>query len=67
MKRFVVVGLGHFGSWAAQSLYAQGHEVLAVEKRAELVDRYGDRVSRGVVGDATDRDLLEEIGAGEAD
>lgn len=67
MKRFVVIGLGHFGSWAARSLYAQGYEVLAVERRGDLVDRYADQVSRGVVGDATDRELLEEVGAGDAD
>lgn len=67
MKRFVVVGLGHFGSWVARTLHAEGHEVLAVERRSDLVDRYADGVSRGVVGDATDRDLLDEIGAGGAD
>ncbi len=67
MKRFLVIGLGNFGSWAAQSLYAQGHEVLAVERRSELVDRYADQLTRGVVGDGSDRDLLEEIGAGDAD
>ena len=67
MKRFIVIGLGHFGSWAAQSLYAQGHEVIAVERRGELVDRYADQVTRGVVGDGSDRELLEEIGADQAD
>lgn len=67
MKRFVVVGLGHFGSWVARALHAQGHEVLAVERRSELVDRYADGVTRGVVGDATDRRLLDEVGAGGAD
>lgn len=67
MQRFLVIGLGHFGSWAARSLYAQGHEVIAVEKRGDLVDRYADQVSRGVVGDATDRQLLEQVGAGEVD
>ena len=67
MQRFLVIGLGHFGSWAARSLYAQGHEVIAVEKRGELVDRYADQVSRGVAGDATERDLLERIGAADVD
>lgn len=67
MKRFVVVGLGHFGSWVARALHAEGHEVLAVERRADIVDRYADRVGRAVVGDGTDRSLLEEVGAGEAD
>lgn len=67
MKRFVVVGLGHFGSWAARALHARGHEVVAVERRADLVDRHAEGVTRGVVGDATDRSLLEEVGAGSAD
>lgn len=67
MKRFVVVGLGNFGSWVARALHAEGHEVLAVERRADLVDKYADGVGRGVVGDGTDRGLLEELGAGEAD
>lgn len=67
MKRFVVIGLGHFGSWAARALTSQGHEVVAVEKNEELVDRYGDQITRAVAGDATDRTLLDEMGAGEAD
>ncbi len=67
MKRFLVIGLGNFGSWAARALYAQGHEVIAVERRSDLVDRYADHVSRGVVGDGADRALLDEIGAGDAD
>lgn len=67
MKRFVVIGLGHFGSWAARALYAQGYEVIAVDRRAELVDHHAEGVSRAVVGDGRDRSLLAEIGAGEAD
>jgi trk system potassium uptake protein TrkA len=67
MKRFLVIGLGHFGSWVAQALHAQGHEVIAVEERGDLVDRHASMMSRGVVGDATDRDLLREIGAGTVD
>lgn len=67
MNRYIVVGLGHFGSWAARALYAQGHEVIAVERRADLVDRYGAEVTRAVAGDATERALLEEIGAADAD
>lgn len=66
-QRFVVIGLGHFGSWAALALYAEGHEVIAIEKRERLVGRYGSDVTRAVAGDATDPGLLEEVGAGEAD
>lgn len=67
MKRVLVIGLGHFGSWAARALYAQGHEVIAVDTDADLVDRYAGEVTRGVVGDATEPELLERIGAREVD
>lgn len=66
-QRFVVIGLGHFGSWAARALYAQGHEVVAIEKQEKLVDRHGHDLSRAVAGDATAPGLLEELGAGDAD
>ncbi len=67
MKRFLVVGLGHFGSWVARTLYELGHEVIAVDRDGEVVDRYAEMVTRGVVGDASDRRLLDEIGADEVD
>lgn len=67
MQRFVVVGLGHFGSWVARALTAKGHDVIAIESREDLVDRYGHEVTRAVHGDATDRDLLREVGAEKAD
>ncbi|HKK07530.1 MAG TPA: TrkA family potassium uptake protein [Gemmatimonadota bacterium] len=67
MKRFLVIGLGHFGSWVARALHAQGHEVIAIEERGELVDRFASMMTRGVVGDATNRDLLREIGAASVD
>jgi trk system potassium uptake protein TrkA len=67
MKRFLVVGLGHFGSWVARTLYDLGHEVIAIERDGEIVDRHADTVTRAVVGDAADRRLLAEIGAEEVD
>ena len=63
MQRFVVVGLGHFGAWAARALYAQGHDVIAIERDQRLVDHYQSEVTVAVVGDATDRDLLRQVGA----
>lgn len=67
MQRFLIVGLGNFGSWAARALFAQGYEVIAVERVEDLVDRQGPHVTRAVVGDATDPRLLEEIGAATVD
>jgi len=67
MQRFVVVGLGHFGGWAARALYAQGHDVIAIERSPQLADQFHDQVTAAVVGDATDRALLKQVGAADAD
>lgn len=67
MKRFVVVGLGNFGSILAQRLHEVGHDVLAIDGRADVVDELGPKVSRAVVGDATRKEVLEEAGVRGAD
>src|SRR5688572_22135080 len=67
MKRFVIVGLGNFGSSVAEALYAQGHEVVAVDPRAEAVDRIAAHVTRAAVADGKSVEALQRAGAREAD
>lgn len=67
MKRFVVVGLGNFGSSIAEALYGQGHEVIAVDPRPETVDRVAAVVTRAAVADGKNQDSLARIGAKSAD
>lgn len=67
MNRFVIVGLGNFGASAAESLYAQGHEVIAIDQNPAAVDRAARFVTRAVVGDGRDRALLDRIGADGSD
>jgi len=67
MKRFVVVGLGNFGSSVAESLSAQRHEVIAVDMNEDSVDRIAPIVARAAVGDGKNLKTLERIGARDAD
>ncbi len=67
MKRFVVIGLGNFGSSVAAALYAQGHEVIGIDPAGAAVDRVAAQVTRGVVGDGRDLKMLERAGARSAD
>lgn len=62
-----MVGLGNFGSTLATRLHELGHEVVAIDARAELVDAMGPFVARAFVGDATKRSVLEQAGARQAD
>jgi trk system potassium uptake protein TrkA len=66
-KRFIVIGLGNFGSGVAESLYAKGHDVVALDTDESKVDRIGPRVSRAVAGDGRQRDVLERVGGDDAD
>ncbi|MDP9434983.1 MAG: TrkA family potassium uptake protein [Actinomycetota bacterium] len=61
----LVVGLGRFGSSVAQSLVQMGHEVLAVENRAERVQDWAEELTHVVHADATDEGVLQQLGAGE--
>ena len=67
MKRFVVVGLGNFGFSLCQRLAALGHEVIAVDMDANVVDRIGAIISRAAVADATEIETLKRLGAEGAD
>jgi trk system potassium uptake protein TrkA len=67
MKRFVIAGLGIFGSTVAKSLFESGAEVVVVDKDSTLVDRIAPHVTRAGVGDVREIATLERLGARDAD
>ena len=50
MKRYVVIGLGNFGSSVAEVLSAKGQEVIAIDRDGTAVDRIAPLVAKAVVG-----------------
>ena len=67
MKRFLIVGLGNFGTAVGLSLAENGHDVIAIDRDGTLVDRVGNQLARAVVGDATDIEILKQLGAHQTD
>jgi trk system potassium uptake protein TrkA len=67
MKRFIIIGLGNFGSGVAETLHRAGHDVIALDTNEVAVDRIAQFVGRAAVGDGRDARTLERIGAGDAD
>lgn len=67
MKRFIVIGLGNFGSTVAATLHSIGHDVVALDRDEERVDRMSQSVARAAVGDGTDIRTLRQVGAEDAD
>jgi len=58
----VVIGLGRFGGAVAEALIRLGHEVLAIDENADLVQRWSDKITHVVQADATDADTLRQLG-----
>jgi trk system potassium uptake protein TrkA len=67
MGKFVIIGLGNFGHYLARSLFEEGKEVIGVDRNKERVQRLQEFCSYAVVGDATDKSILESIGIEEKD
>ncbi|OUZ07279.1 potassium transporter [Aeromicrobium sp. PE09-221] len=59
----LVVGIGRFGASVARSLERLGHEVLAVDERADLVQKFASDFTHVVAADTTDTEALRQIGA----
>ena len=67
MKRFVVIGLGNFGSSVAEALHAQTHDVIAIDTNEVVVERIAPLVGRAVVGDGRQLRTLDKLGVKNAD
>ena len=67
MKRYVVIGLGNFGSAVCQALHARGYETIAIDEQEEAVDRVAVHASRTAVADGSDPRVLARLGCEQAD
>ncbi len=57
-KKFVVIGIGRFGSVIAQTLMKRGAEVMVIDRNEEIINNIADDVSSAVALDATDKKAL---------
>lgn len=58
----VVIGLGRFGCRLAGALTRLGHEVLAIDRDPDKVQRWSDELDRVVQADSTEEDVLRQLG-----
>ena len=61
----LVIGLGRFGAAIALTLEKLGTQVLAIDTDAELVQKYSGQLTHVVRADATQPEVLEQVGAGD--
>lgn len=62
MKSYAIIGLGRFGSHIAEKLYEMGGEVLAIDINDLLIDSISSKVTKAVVADAKNKDVLRSLG-----
>ena len=67
MKTYLVVGLGRFGTAVAKRLAELKKEVLVMDVNEDLVQQTANFVTRGVIGDSKDKEVLRALGAGNYD
>jgi trk system potassium uptake protein TrkA len=59
--RVVVLGLGRFGASLALELVRHGVEVLGIDNKANIVQRYADDLTHAAVADTTDAEALRQL------
>lgn len=66
-QQVLIVGLGQFGMALTRSLSERGTEVLAVDRRRELVEAAAAFATEALVLDATDESALAGLNPGDRD
>lgn len=67
MRRFAVIGLGHFGYHVARRLFEEGHEVIAIDRNKILVDAMNGFSTQAIVADVSEREIVESLGIRDID
>ena len=59
--RFIVFGLGNFGSALSHQLVSLGHEVVGVDSKLELADKYKHSITHTIALDSTSKDAVAQL------
>ncbi|MGE6572158.1 potassium channel family protein [Psychrobacter namhaensis] len=59
--KYIIVGLGNFGSSLGMALTRQGHEVIAIDNSMQKVEAYKEMISHTICMDATDEHTVNGL------
>jgi trk system potassium uptake protein len=65
--KYIIIGLGYFGSTLATNLTNQGHEVIGIDNNADKVDDMKDDISVVMEMDATNPNALKSLPVNDVD
>lgn len=64
--KFIVFGLGNYGSSLACKLVNLGHEVIGVDSHMEVVEKWKDGITHTVMLDATNKEAMQTLPLGDS-
>ncbi|MBR2810121.1 MAG: TrkA family potassium uptake protein [Solobacterium sp.] len=67
MKNVFVIGAGRFGRYTIRKLHELGHQILAVDKEEDRLNKILSLVDDARIGDSTDQEFMESIGVSDFD
>lgn len=59
--KFIVLGLGNYGTALSSKLVVLGHEVIGVDKKMELVEKVNHQINHAIAMDATSPDAIKGL------
>lgn len=65
--KFIIIGLGYFGSKLANLLTQQGHEVIGIDNRSDRVEEMKDSVSIAMEMDTTFENAVKSLPLADVD
>lgn len=65
--KFIVIGLGNFGSSLAVRLTSMGHEVIGIDEKREKIEIYKDTITQTICLDSTSEQALATLPLQECD
>ena len=66
-KSYAVIGLGQFGTAVCEQLIENGADVIAMDMDEERVKHISKTISTAFIADATQEDVLKNLGVGDVD
>ncbi|MBA2501080.1 MAG: TrkA family potassium uptake protein [Chitinophagaceae bacterium] len=59
--KFIVIGLGNFGSSLSHRLTSLGHEVIGVDQKLEHAEKYKNQITHTMALDATNPEAIKQL------
>ncbi len=61
-KQYATIGLGNFGLNVTKTLFEEGHDVVAIDRDEDAIQRVQPYCTQAILADATQKDMIRTLG-----